>query len=172
MAADYDLAVIGNSVAGVWAARSAAQRQAKVALINQDAASQDWLTATFLSQQTLAVLGYLRAEMQFVQNWTKGQAYIEQIAEALHWPADPIDLAQIGVDVISGCGAFREDGVFGVHDRPIRARTYLIATCARPIVPDLPGLANPPHLTPASLRDSSLLTPPNHTVLGVGHAPT
>jgi len=172
MAADYDLAVIGNSVAGVWAARSAAQRQAKVALINQDAASQDWLTATFLSQQTLAVLGYLRAEMQFGQNWTKGQAYTKQIAEALHWPADPIDLAQIGVDVISGCGAFREDGVFGVHDRPIRARTYLIATGARPIVPDLPGLANTPHLTPASLWDSSLLTTPNQTVLIVGHTPT
>ncbi|MBC6480555.1 MAG: NAD(P)/FAD-dependent oxidoreductase [Hormoscilla sp. GM7CHS1pb] len=87
-----------------------------------------------------------------------------QFADAQQWAAtvestlqsqqEPALLASLGVDVIIDRGEFvyhRNQPVFAVSDRRLRASAYLIATGSSPDVPDLEGLLSTGYVTTETL---------------------
>ena len=73
----------------------------------------------------------------------------------------------LGVDVIFGDGRFVAPDAFEVNGRRLTAKTFVIATGSRPVVPQLPGIDTTPYLTNETLFD--LREPvPSLIVIGAG----
>jgi pyruvate/2-oxoglutarate dehydrogenase complex dihydrolipoamide dehydrogenase (E3) component len=119
---DYDLVIIGGSVAGVYAAKTAAQLKARVALV------QPLQETGFLQQEVCRFQGQrfsLSSELSF---------YDLPVGE----PYSPAILASLGIDVIIGEGQFcpKPRLAFEVKDRLLRSRSYLLAPAAIPAIPN------------------------------------
>ncbi len=140
MAIDYDLVVIGSSWAGIYAAKNAAQLQARVALVthcntkylandtrvnhsiseigrlNYQLASNPFATA---SETTSPYISFLEAK-----EWAMGINILMQTADSLS------SLAALGVDVIVGKGEFCRlpNLLLNVSNRKLRACNFLLAT--------------------------------------------
>jgi len=73
--------------------------------------------------------------------------------ESLEQGRSPAILGALGVDVITGGGEFCRLPKLGfvVQGRTLRSRHYLIATGARTVIPDIPGLAAAQMLTSENL---------------------
>jgi pyruvate/2-oxoglutarate dehydrogenase complex dihydrolipoamide dehydrogenase (E3) component len=121
MTVDYDLVVIGASSAGIAAAKTAARYQARVALIQQGEIYNALPACLRLLQQVSAD----RQPPDFAQ--------LADRLERLTLQQAAIDafegLASLGIDVIADSGAFyRKPNLgFGVSDRRLTARAYLVA---------------------------------------------
>ncbi len=121
MTVEYDLVVIGSSSAGIAAAKTAARYQARVALIQQGETYNALPACLRLLQQASAD----GLPPDFVQ--------LAQRLELLTLQQQAIDsfdgLAALGIDVIADAGAFyRKPRLgFGVGDRTLTARAYLVA---------------------------------------------
>jgi pyruvate/2-oxoglutarate dehydrogenase complex dihydrolipoamide dehydrogenase (E3) component len=122
MTVDYDLVVIGASSAGIAAAKTAARYHARVALIQQGETYNALPACLRLLQQASAAtpppdFGQLA---QRLDRLTLQQAAIDSLD----------GLAALGIDVIADSGAFyRKPRLgFGVGDRRLTARAYLVAT--------------------------------------------
>lgn len=167
MAADYNLVIIGNTAAGIEAAIAAARLQARVALVEQSIARCDRLDA--MAQATLIEAGRLTVELQRAKQLGIGN--VGEVNQATAEPGQPLqrwldavqatteltnsaaELAALGVDVIPGCGEFcrKPTPGFVVNGRFLSANAYLIAVHHRPIVPDIPGLAEVGYLTATTI---------------------
>ncbi len=78
-------------------------------------------------------------------------------------------LGALGAEVIAGEAHFVDANSLGVGERTIRARRFVIATEAKPIVPSIPGLAEVRYLSCETVL--GLKAPPEHLlVLGAGRA--
>src|SRR5437762_8661536 len=74
----------------------------------------------------------------------------------------------MGVDVIFGSGRFVDAATFEVDGRPLRARTFVIATGSRPAIPSIPGVESVRYLTNETIFD--LREPVAHLIV-VGSGP-
>jgi pyruvate/2-oxoglutarate dehydrogenase complex dihydrolipoamide dehydrogenase (E3) component len=121
MTVDYDLVVIGASSAGIAAAKTAARYDARVALIQQDETYNPLSACLKLLQQAS------------VDTQLPDFPQLAQRLELLTLQQQAIDsfdgLASLGIDVIADSGAFyRKPRLgFGVGDRTLSARAYLVA---------------------------------------------
>ena len=161
----YDLAVIGGGTAGLVASRTAAGLGARVVMIEREARpggdclwtgcvpSKALIAAAGLAHRmrTADALGLEPVEPRFdfarvMERVRRAQAAIE--------PADSAEsLRRDGVEVLRGSARFARPGRIDVDGAPIRFRTALIATGSRPVVPDLPGLAEAAPLTNETVWD-------------------
>jgi pyruvate/2-oxoglutarate dehydrogenase complex dihydrolipoamide dehydrogenase (E3) component len=121
MTVEYDLVVIGASSAGIAAAKTAARYHARVALIQQGETDNPLPACLKLLQQASAAaqppdFSQLAQRLQLL---TRQQAAIDSFD----------GLASLGIDVIADSGAFyRKPRLgFGVGDRTLTARAYLVA---------------------------------------------
>ncbi|MBL1174398.1 FAD-dependent oxidoreductase [Pantanalinema sp. GBBB05] len=167
MAADYNLVIIGNTAAGIEAAIAAARLQARVALVEQRVSGCDRLDA--MAQATLVEAGRLTAELQRAKQlgignvgevnpataepWQHLQRWLDAVQATTELTNSAAELAALGVDVIPGCGEFcrKPTPGFVVNGRFLSANAYLIAVHHRPIVPDIPGLAEVGYLTATTI---------------------
>jgi pyruvate/2-oxoglutarate dehydrogenase complex dihydrolipoamide dehydrogenase (E3) component len=67
----------------------------------------------------------------------------------------PARLAAQGIELVTGVAAFTDPSTVKVGDATIRARRFVIATGARTLVPDLPGLFSVPWFTPETIFDNT-----------------
>ena len=75
----------------------------------------------------------------------------------------------LGVRVIEGIGRFRDAETVAVNGFDVKARRFVIATGGSPALPQIPGLAETPHLTDATVFE--LADCPRHLiVIGAGAA--
>src|SRR5204863_6046262 len=74
----------------------------------------------------------------------------------------------LGVDVSFGSGRFVDAATFEVHGRPMRPRTFVIATGSRPAIPSIPGVESVRYLTNETIFD--LREPVAHLIV-VGSGP-
>ncbi|MBW4690678.1 MAG: NAD(P)/FAD-dependent oxidoreductase [Lyngbya sp. HA4199-MV5] len=147
MPVDYDLVVIGSSVAGIHAAMTAANLKARVALVEQGCAA----VGDEFSTRVLTEVGQTLYQMQRAAQlgFWDGLAFPSTTTvweQATHWakaaelaiadPLSPSVLSAMGIDVLSGCGEFHRKPALGfqVNDRSLRSRAYLLAIEQLPVV--------------------------------------
>ena len=181
MAVDYDLVVIGSSWAGIYAAKSACQLQARVALVTQT--EKLYLPNDLLLNQSLGELGrwnyrqqnsflgnaenVIRLKEKEVVNWIRNiETDVQNLNSLAH-------LSALGVDVIVGRGEFYRLPKLGfkVKQRDLRSRNFLLATgtIERPKFTEDRDCQN--YFTPKDLQAKQLASLPDK-LLVVGSEPT
>jgi len=186
MAVDYDVVIIGGSLAGRHAAITATQLGATVALVEPNqthgltttrSSSSDHLMPHALTQLGKLVQ-HLNAKSQFgihssqagAVRWAEATQWVQGVVSNLEEQHSPSVLASLGVDVIVGKGEFHSAPhlAFTVNSRILRACAYLIATGSRPAIPDIEGLQTTGYLTVADVWQqlNSPQLPNNWVIIG------
>lgn len=148
---DRNLIVIGAGAAGLVSAYIAAATRAKVTLIERHKMGGDCLnygcvpskalirTATFLQQvKNSASLGIAQANVDY--DFAEVMARVQRVVKTVE-PHDSIErYTQLGVEVLQGQATITSPWSVQVNGRILTTRAIVIATGARPIVPNIPGL--------------------------------
>ncbi len=148
---DYNLIVIGAGSGGLVAANIAAATGARVALIERGEMGGDCLNRGCVPSKALIrsgrvvtelrrarELGFLNpsAEVDFGAVMGRVQRVIDTIA-----PHDSVErYTNLGVEVIQGEASIATPWSVAVGGRELTARNIIIATGARPHIPDITGL--------------------------------
>ncbi|WP_395791569.1 FAD-dependent oxidoreductase [Aquimonas sp.] len=175
---DYNLIAIGAGSAGLVTAYIGAAVKAKVALIEKHRMGGDCLNTGCVPSKALirsarlsaearhsANLGIrsMSAEFDFAEVMQRVQRVISQIE-----PHDSVErYTGLGVEVIEGEAKLVSPWEVEVGGRRLSARSLVIATGARPLVPDIPGLNDLDYLTSDSVWGLRAL-PQRLLVLGGG----
>ncbi|HEB57395.1 MAG TPA: mercuric reductase [Gammaproteobacteria bacterium] len=175
---DRNLIVIGAGAGGLVAAYIAAALKAKVTLIEKHRMGGDCLntgcvpskalirSARFLAQIRRArEFGFdsARVEFDFARIMQRVQKIIEKVE-----PHDSIErYTSLGVEVIEGEASVRSPFEVEVNGQVLTTRTIIIATGARPFVPEIPGLDKLDYLTSDTIWKLRTL-PKRLLVLGGG----
>ncbi|MBW4417948.1 MAG: NAD(P)/FAD-dependent oxidoreductase [Myxacorys californica WJT36-NPBG1] len=160
MSVDYDLVIIGNTIAGFHAALQAAQSRARVALVQQGCQPQfsrhsalSTLGNTFDSIERMNALRVYADPIKTSSlSWAEVNGWIDAIAQDQQELYSPTILASIGVEFIEQSGEFcrKPQSGFVVNGRVLRSRAFLIATRHRPRIPEIDGLQTLDYLTSES----------------------
>ncbi|MCX7131707.1 bifunctional TVP38/TMEM64 family protein/FAD-dependent oxidoreductase [Aeromonas sp.] len=175
---DYNLLVIGAGAGGLVTSYIAAAVKAKVALIEKHKMGGDCLNSGCVPSKALIRSARFAAEQRRAdelgfspsQSCADFAAVMERVAAIIKEvePHDSVERYQgLGVECIEGEARLVSPWELEVNGRRLASRHIVLATGARPWVPDLPGLADVPYLTSDSLWQ--LRTPPRRLlVLGGG----
>ncbi|MFM5741763.1 FAD-dependent oxidoreductase [Aeromonas veronii] len=175
---DYNLLVIGAGAGGLVTSYIAAAVKAKVALIEKHKMGGDCLNSGCVPSKALIRSARFAAEQRkaeelgFCPSHSRADfaAVMERVAEVIKEvePHDSIERYQgLGVECIEGEARLVSPWEVEVNGQRLASRHIVIATGARPLVPNLPGLDQVPYLTSDSLWQ--LRTPPRRLlVLGGG----
>ncbi|MBE9199011.1 MULTISPECIES: NAD(P)/FAD-dependent oxidoreductase [unclassified Nodularia (in: cyanobacteria)] len=183
MTIDYDLVIIGGTLAGRYAALAASQLKATVALVESQ------VNYGFSQHQALSEIGKIVHNMNDVAGlgihtinadpadkcqvsvaWTEAKVYTQGVVSNIQEQNSPANLAAQGVDVIFGSGQFQSSPhlAFAVNERLLRGRTYLLASGSVLCHPEIEGLQTTDYLTLSniwrSLKQASL--PKNWVIIG------
>jgi pyruvate/2-oxoglutarate dehydrogenase complex dihydrolipoamide dehydrogenase (E3) component/uncharacterized membrane protein YdjX (TVP38/TMEM64 family) len=155
---DYNLLVIGAGSAGLVTAYIGAAVKARVALVEKHRMGGDCLNtgcvpskALIRSARLLAEardsqrygIRSLQADFDFADVMDRVQSVVAQVA-----PHDSEErYRSLGVEVIRGTARLVSPWEVEVDGRRLSARSIVIATGARPLVPRLPGLDSVDYLT-------------------------
>lgn len=177
MAVDYDVVIIGGSLAGRYAAVAATQLRATVALVEppKDEVSQPY---SLITPYALTQLGTITEQInnaeQFgihLQNssveWAEAMQWADTVVSNLE-DHSPVILASLGVDFIDGKGQFEKlpNFAYTVNGRRLKARAYLIATNSRPAIPNIEGLQTTGYVTVSEVwRSLTSSEPPQRWVI-------
>jgi pyruvate/2-oxoglutarate dehydrogenase complex dihydrolipoamide dehydrogenase (E3) component len=175
----YDLVVIGGGPAGLVACESADALGARVALVERDALGGDCLNVGCIPSKALIRTARLCAEMRSAGHYgaravetshadfPAAMERMRRIRARLSRGDSAARLAEVGVDVFFGDGAFSGPDSVDVAGSRLRFRRALIATGARPDTPRIAGLAEAGYLTNESVFDLTTL-PQRLLVIGGG----
>jgi len=175
---DYNLVVIGAGSAGLVSAYIASAVKAKVALVERHQMGGDCLNTGCVPSKALLrsakliqqgrdsqKYGIARMDTQF--DFAEVMARVQDVVAKVA-PHDSIErYTALGVDVIKGEARLVSPWEVEVNGRRISARSLIIATGARPLVPPIEGVDTVPYLTSDNLWELRQL-PGNLVVLGGG----
>lgn len=175
---DYNLIVIGAGSAGLVSAYIGATVKARVALVEKHRMGGDCLNTGCVPSKALLRTARLLAEARDSQRYGVRRMVAEfDFADAMERvqasiariePHDSVErYTGMGVDVISGEARLVSPWEVEVDGRRISARSLVVATGARPLVPDLPGLDQVDYRTSETLWSLRTL-PARLVVLGGG----
>jgi pyruvate/2-oxoglutarate dehydrogenase complex dihydrolipoamide dehydrogenase (E3) component/uncharacterized membrane protein YdjX (TVP38/TMEM64 family) len=175
---DYNMVVIGAGSAGLVTSYIAAAVRAKVALIEKHRMGGDCLNtgcvpskAIIRSARLLAEardarrFGLEPAELEF--DFAKIMARVHAIIREIEPHDSEARYTDLGVDVIKGEARVVSPWAVEVDGRRLTARSIVVATGARPLVPAIAGLDEVEYLTSDTLWGLSEL-PRQLVVLGGG----
>ena len=160
---EYQLVVIGAGPGGVAAAREAAALGVKVALIERDLIGGVRLNAGCVPSKAIIRTARFYAEMRAAEdggwqglgnagtNFPAVMARMARIQAGLSRAASAQRLREAGVDVYFGEASFTGTNTIIVAGEILRFRKALVATGARPLIPQIPGLAEAGYLTNESV---------------------
>ncbi|MFA7259825.1 MAG: FAD-dependent oxidoreductase [Aeromonas bestiarum] len=175
---DYNLLVIGAGAGGLVTSYIAAAVKAKVALIEKHKMGGDCLNSGCVPSKALIRSARFAAEQRranelgFSPSQARADfaAVMERVARVVKEvePHDSMERYQVlGVECIAGEATLVSPWEVEVNGRRLASRHIVLATGARPWVPDLPGVADVPYLTSDTVWQ--LRTPPRQLlVLGGG----
>ncbi|MFP5319177.1 MAG: mercury(II) reductase [Acidimicrobiia bacterium] len=155
---DYDLAVIGSGGAAFGAAIRATNLGARVVVIERATVGGTCVNVGCVPSKTLlagADAFHTAASHPFAGLPTQaGPADVGALVAQKDELVGQLRLAKYvdvaaayGFEILHGHGRFADPDTLEVDGRPLRARSYLVATGAEPKIPDLPGLAQAGYLT-------------------------
>jgi pyruvate/2-oxoglutarate dehydrogenase complex dihydrolipoamide dehydrogenase (E3) component len=170
MAVDYDWVIVGGSATARYAAAQAAQRQARVAIVEPDPEANYLLP--LLHRQTLLHAAQMSQRLRRLRLWgwqtDRGLPQWQAMTDWAEIAAEPLieqgqaggsleQLAIAGVDVVVGQGEFcrRPDLGFAVNGRILRSRAFLLAPAVTAAIPPIAGLATIPYCTLETLWQKS-----------------
>jgi dihydrolipoamide dehydrogenase len=166
MTIDYDVVIIGGSLAGRYAALTATQLRAKVALVepqlnNSVVFHQAISDVAKLAQKCRDLPGFginaihtdTSEKCQISVAWTEALRSAQSVVSNIQEQISLANLAAQGVDVIVESGQFQTspDLAFAVTQRLLRGRTYLLASGSLSAIPQIEGLQTTGYLTPTNL---------------------
>lgn len=129
--ADYDLVIIGGSLAGRYAASRAIEQNKKVALIEPEETTLfNLLLPHALSQlRQVKQQFFIPPNYQISLSWAEARQWIKNVIANIEKKHSLTVLAALGVDVIVGNAEFsRQQLLIKVNSRKLNAHSYLIAT--------------------------------------------
>jgi pyruvate/2-oxoglutarate dehydrogenase complex dihydrolipoamide dehydrogenase (E3) component/uncharacterized membrane protein YdjX (TVP38/TMEM64 family) len=175
---DYNLIVIGAGSAGLVSAYIGSAVKAKVALIEKHKMGGDCLNTGCVPSKALIrsarLLAEARDSTQFGIARMDAQfdfaQVMQRVADVVR-KVEPHDsvarYTELGVDVIQGDARLVSPWEVETNGRRLSARSIILASGARPLVPRIPGLDQVPYLTSDSLWELREL-PARLVVLGGG----
>ncbi len=178
-AARYDLLVLGAGTAGLTAARTAAARGKKVALVERDLLGGTCLNVGCLPSKTIIRTARLYSEMRraatygasvpssITVDFPAAMERVRRIRARVSRLDSASDLAAAGVDVFFGDALFSGADAVVIQGTTVRFTRAVIATGARPQTPDIPGLAEAGFVTNENAFDLTEL-PRRLLVIGGG----
>jgi pyruvate/2-oxoglutarate dehydrogenase complex dihydrolipoamide dehydrogenase (E3) component len=155
----YNLVVVGAGTAGLVCAAGAAGLGARVAIVERHLMGGDCLNYGCVPSKTLirsaraaadardAARFGIRLTGEVDPDFTNAMTRVRAIRSAISRHDSVERFRGLGVDVFLGQAAFVDRGTLRVEGRDLRFSKAVIATGARPIVPDIPGLASAGCLT-------------------------
>jgi pyruvate/2-oxoglutarate dehydrogenase complex dihydrolipoamide dehydrogenase (E3) component/uncharacterized membrane protein YdjX (TVP38/TMEM64 family) len=175
---DANLVVIGAGSAGLVSAYIAAAVKAKVYLIEQHKMGGDCLHTGCVPSKALIrsarLLDHIRRAQEFGIRSASADFDFPDLMRRVHSiiariePHDSVErYTRLGVDCIAGEAKIESPWRVRVGDRMITTRNIIIATGARPLIPDIPGLKDIDYLTSENLWQLQTL-PQSLLVLGGG----
>jgi pyruvate/2-oxoglutarate dehydrogenase complex dihydrolipoamide dehydrogenase (E3) component len=161
-----DLCVVGAGASGLAVAQAARRLGAAVVIVERGDMGGMSLKAGALA---------LRALMAAADNAAAGRAsgpfgvfaepakvsfrkvhdHIAEIIGTGSSEAAAAKLAAEGIELVKGIGAFTDPRTLKAGDVTIRAGRFVIATGARPVQPDIPGLLSVPSFTTETIFDNT-----------------
>ncbi len=175
---DFDLIVIGAGSAGLSITAAAAQLGVRVALIERDQMGGDCLNTGCVPSKALLAAAHAADAMR-----TAGRFGLGAVEPTVDWdgvrvhvrnaittiaPNDSIErFRDLGATVILGEARFAAPDAITVNGQRLTARRIVIATGSKAFVPAIPGLAEVPYLTNASIFALSV-RPAHLLILGGG----
>lgn len=159
---DYNLLVIGAGAGGLVTSYIAAAVKAKVALIEKHKMGGDCLNSGCVPSKALIRSARFAAEQRRAgelgfgpsQTGADFAAVMERVARVIKEvePHDSIERYQgLGVECIQGEARLVSPWEVEVNGQLLASRHIVLATGARPLVPELPGLEQVPWLTSDTL---------------------
>jgi len=144
---DTDICIIGAGSGGLSVAAGAVQMGARVVLIEAGEMGGDCLNTGCVPSK--ALLHAAAAGM----GWEAAHDHVRATIAAIA-PHDSVERFEgLGVKVLKGFARFTGPREVMVAGTTVRARRIVIATGSRPRLPDVPGLAEVPHLTNETIFD-------------------
>lgn len=175
---DFNMLVIGAGSGGLVTAYIAAAVKAKVGLIERHKMGGDCLNTGCVPSKALIRSARLAAEMRTASklglsdtdpgvNFAAVMDRIDQVIKDIE-PHDSVErYTSLGVDCIAGEAKIVSPWEVEVDGKRLSARTLVIATGARPLVPPIPGLDSSHHLTSDTVWGLRVL-PKRMAVIGGG----
>ncbi|MGH9064879.1 MAG: dihydrolipoyl dehydrogenase family protein [Acidimicrobiales bacterium] len=158
---DYDLLVIGGGAGGLGAARAAARRRARVALVHHGPIGGECTFTGCVPSKALIEAAARGAT--FHEAMAAAHRAIEAIAATETREA----LAREGIEAVPGWARFLSPSTVDVDGRALHARRVVVATGAGPALPPVPGLGGIRCLTNETVFALEAL-PASLVVLGGG----
>lgn len=177
--AAYDFVIVGAGPAGLAAAEWAARRGFSVALAERARLGGNSLNVGSVPSKALIrtaqIYDALRDTDEFGAPTPEGapldfgdaMARMHRIRTRISAYHSAHDLAGLGVDLFFGNARFESTGTLLVNDTRLPFRKALVATGARPRIPDIPGLERTGYRTSTSIFDMAAL-PKRLVVIGGG----
>lgn len=175
----YDLAVIGAGPAGLAAAEHAARRGFSVALIERAHLGGNSLNAGSVPSKAIIRTAHAYDAMRDADefgapeveepalDFTAAMARMRRIRTRISVYHSAHDLAALGIDLFFGEARFAGANALFVDDERLAFRKALIATGARPRIPDIPNLERTGYRTSATIFEMTAL-PKRLAVIGGG----
>ncbi|RYE10117.1 MAG: dihydrolipoamide dehydrogenase [Hyphomicrobiales bacterium] len=153
-----DLCVIGAGASGLAVAEAARRLGASVVMVERGETGGMSHKAGALALQALAAAAGKAVAARNGEpfgvfgepakvSFRKVHDHIAEIIGRGTGEVAPAKLAAQGIDLIRGIGAFTDPRTVAVGETQIRARRFVIATGAKPVLPDVPGLFSVPYFT-------------------------
>lgn len=176
---DYDFLIIGSGGAAFSAAIQAIEHGGKVAIIERDTVGGTCVNIGCVPSKTLLRAGEINHTAKsnpFLGLATSAGAVdlaklVEQknelVAEMREQKYEHL-IGEYGFELIRGEARFVDEKTVSVDGRMLTAKRFLIATGARPSIPEIPGLKDVEYLTSTSLLELKQL-PKMLAVIGSGY---
>lgn len=173
-----DLCVIGAGASGLAVAEAARRLGASVAIVEQGEPGGSSLRSGALALAALsaaanrAALATRAAPFGIALDpptisFRKVRDHIAEIIRDAAPDAAAPRLAALGIELIRGTAKFTDPRTLKAADTTIEAKRYVIATGARSVLPDIPGLLGVPYFTTETIFDNTR-KPEHLLILGAG----
>ncbi len=148
---DYNIAAIGAGAAGLVTCYIAAAVKAKAVLIEENKMGGDCLNTGCVPSKSLIASAKLASHVKRADEFgfenAKADVNFKKVMARLHnnikriEPNDSVErYTQLGVDCIKGRAKIISPFEIEVNGKTITTKNIVVATGARPVIPDLPGL--------------------------------
>jgi mercuric reductase len=176
---DYDLLIIGSGGAAFSAAIKAVEHGARVAIIERGTVGGTCVNIGCVPSKTMLRAGeinHLANKNPFDGlNTSAGQVDLARLVEQKNALVDGMRqqkyeglIDDYGFELIRGEGKFIDEKTVEVEGRRITAQSFMIATGASPLIPDIPGLNEIDFLTSTSALQLKEV-PERLAVIGSGY---